>query len=72
MPATLPLNEMTVTEKLQAMEALWEDLSRNAVVLESPEWHRDVLEARENRIASGDARFADWEQAKADIRKRVS
>ena len=72
MPATLPLNEMTVTEKLQAMEALWEDLSRNAAALESPEWHRDVLEARENRIASGDARFADWEQAKADIRKRVS
>ena len=72
MPATLPLNEMTVIEKLQAMEALWEDLSRNAVVLESPEWHRDVLEAREKRIASGEARFTDWEQAKADIRKRVS
>ncbi len=72
MPATLPLNEMTVTEKLQAMEALWEDLSRNAAALESPEWHRDVLEARERRIASGEARFSDWEQAKADIRKRVS
>jgi len=72
MPATLPLNEMTVAEKLQAMEALWEDLSRNADALESPEWHRDVLEARERRIASGESRFSDWEQAKADIRKRVS
>ena len=72
MPATLPLNEMTVTEKLQAMEALWEDLSRNAAALESPEWHRDVLERREQRIASGEAQFTDWEQAKADIRKRVS
>ena len=72
MPATLPLNEMTVTEKLQAMEALWEDLSRNAAVLESPEWHRDVLERREQRIASGEAQFTDWEQAKADIRNRVS
>ena len=72
MPATLPLNEMTVAEKLQAMEALWEDLSRNADALESPEWHRDVLEKRERRIASGESRFSDWEQAKADIRKRVS
>lgn len=26
MPATLPLNEVTVAEKLQAMEARWEDL----------------------------------------------
>jgi hypothetical protein len=31
-----------------------------------------VLEERERRIASGEARFTDWEQAKADIRKRVS
>ena len=54
------------------MEALWEDLSRHADALESPEWHRDVLEERECRIASGEASFTDWEQAKADIRKRVS
>jgi hypothetical protein len=72
MPVTLPLNDMTVTEKLQLMEALWEDLSRNADALESPEWHRQVLEERERRIASGEAHFSDWEQAKADIRKRVS
>lgn len=71
MPETLPLNEMTVSEKLQAIEALWEDLSRNADALESPEWHRDVLEARERRIASGEAHFTDWEQAKADIRRHV-
>lgn len=72
MPITLPLNEMTVPEKLQVMEALWEDLSRHSDVFESPEWHRDVLEERERRIASGEAKFTDWEQAKADIRKRVS
>ena len=41
MRVTLPLNEMTVPEKLQLMEALWEDLSRNSDALESPEWHRD-------------------------------
>ena len=72
MRVTLPLNEMTVPEKLQLMEALWEDLSRNSDALESPEWHRDVLEERERWIASGEAHFSDWEQARADIRKRVS
>jgi hypothetical protein len=54
------------------METIWEDLSRNSDALESPEWHRDVLEERERRIASGEGRFSDWEEAKADIRKRVS
>jgi putative addiction module component (TIGR02574 family) len=72
MPVTLPLSDLTVSEKLQLMEALWEDLSRNADALESPEWHREVLEDRQRRIASGEAHFSDWEQAKADIRKRVS
>ena len=47
-------------------------MSRNADALESPEWHRDVLEERERRIASGEARFSEWEAAKADIRRRLS
>jgi putative addiction module component (TIGR02574 family) len=72
MPVTLQLSDLTVSEKLQLMEALWEDLSRNADAIESPEWHREVLEDRERRIASGEVHFSDWEQAKADIRKRVS
>ncbi len=72
MPVTLPLHEMTLVEKLQLMEALWADLSRDADAYESPEWHGEVLEERERRIASGEARFSDWEEAKADIRWQVS
>lgn len=72
MTVTLPLSEMTVPEKLQIMEVLWEDLSRNAAAFESPEWHGTVLQERENRIDSGGAAFSNWEIAKADIRKRVS
>jgi hypothetical protein len=72
MPITLPLNEMTIPEKLQLMEALWADLSREPESLESPSWHQDILEERERRIASGQADFTNWKQAKEDIRKRVS
>ncbi|HSI14033.1 MAG TPA: addiction module protein [Chthoniobacter sp.] len=36
---------------------------------ESPAWHREVLEERERLIASGEARFIDWEQAKEEIRR---
>ena len=72
MVVTLPLNEMTVFEKLQMMEVLWADLSRHDDTLESPDWHREILEDRESRISSGLSKFSDWEQAKADIRKRVS
>lgn len=68
----LPLSEMSVEEKLQAMEALWEDLSRNAALLESPAWHEEILRERDRQIEAGEASFMDWEQAKAHIRNRVS
>jgi len=69
MTATLRLDEMSLSEKLQLMEALWQDLSRHGEAVESPDWHREVLEERERLIASGEAKFIDWEQAKAEIRK---
>jgi len=72
MSVTLPLNEMSLSEKLQVMEALWEDLSRNSDAFGSPAWHETVLEEREKKIAAGEAHFTDWEKAKADIRNRVS
>jgi hypothetical protein len=47
-------------------------LSRNSDALESPEWHGNVLREREERSASGEAKFTAWEQAKKNIRDRVS
>lgn len=70
-PLTLPLSEMTIEEKLHAMEAFWEDLSRNPDRLESPAWHEDVLREREQRLAAGETSFMDWDQAKAHIRSRL-
>lgn len=68
----LPLNEMSVEEKLQTMEVLWENLSADPATIESPAWHEDELRDRESRIASGEAKFVDWEEAKADFRRRTS
>jgi hypothetical protein len=63
---------MTVEDKLQAMEALWESLSADPATIESPAWHEEELRERERKIASGEAGFIDWEKAKADIRRRTS
>lgn len=72
MPVDVPLNQMSFAEKLQLMEALWDDLSRTPTELESPEWHKDVLEECRRRAESGEEAFADWEAAKKRIRERVS
>jgi hypothetical protein len=39
---------------------------------ESPEWHRAVLEERARLIASGEAVFIDWDQAKEELLKETS
>lgn len=72
MPVTLPLKEMTLQEKLAAMESLWEDLARTPEAVESPAWHKDILDERRQRLAEGKSRFIDWETAKAEIRKKLS
>ena len=71
MAVNLPLQEMSVEEKLQVLEAVWADLSREPDQVESPTWHQEVLEETERRVVSGEAVFTDWEAAKRSIRDRV-
>jgi hypothetical protein len=68
MSVHLPLKDMTLHEKLEALELLWEDLARSAQSVESPDWHKETLEERSQRVAQGEARFTDWDKAKAAIR----
>ena len=70
MPATLPLNEMTVAEKLRAMEAIWDDLCHRGETVPSPAWHSEVLAERERLVTEGKASFSDWEEARARIAAR--
>ena len=72
MSFNLPLKDMSLQEKLAAMESLWEDLARTPEAIESPAWHKDLLDERRQRLAEGQSRFVDWEIAKADIRNKVS
>ena len=71
MAKTLPLEEMTLQENLAAMELLWDDLARCPESVESPTWHKDILDERHQRVAEAEAQFVDWESAKTEIRKKV-
>jgi hypothetical protein len=72
MPVEVPLNLMTLPEKLQLMEALWDDLTRRPEALESPAWHREVLQECRRKADTGEEQFNDWETAKEDIRRRTA
>ncbi len=68
----LPIEQLSRVEKLRMMEALWDDLSRDESSLASPAWHGDALREAEESVASGDARFIDWDQARKMLLGRNS
>ncbi|HWB60937.1 MAG TPA: addiction module protein [Chthoniobacteraceae bacterium] len=49
----------------------WGELCRNEAEVPVQEWHKQVLDERQRQIKAGEAKFIDWETAKARIRKRV-
>ena len=71
MQATLPLDRMTVPEKLRAMEDIWDDLCRMDDAIPSPGWHGEVLQAREQRIQAGTATFVDLDEGKRRVRSQI-
>ena len=71
MTVTLPLDAMTVNDKMLAMESIWQSFTQSPSEMESPAWHRDVLAARETRASDGTSRYSDWDEAKRRIRATV-
>jgi putative addiction module component (TIGR02574 family) len=67
---SFPLDKLTVAEKVALIEQLWASLDEAQI--ESPAWHAEVLREREEKIASGQAKFIPWEQAKTDILRETS
>lgn len=65
------IHQLPLHEKLLAMEAIWNDISREETTLEVPQWHKDILDERERLIAEGKAQFIDWEDAKKQIKQAV-
>ena len=59
---TLEIKKMSRIERLQAMEALWNSLIDEESEIESPEWHRDILEERKRKIETGEAEFISLEK----------
>ena len=62
---TIEIKKMSVIERLQAMETLWDSLVDEESEIESPQWHREILEERKNKIENGKAEFISLEELKA-------
>jgi len=67
---TTAIKKLSREEKLQVMEAIWEDLSVDEETIESPVWHQEALKKSEQRRVTGRENILDWKDAKKELRKR--
>jgi hypothetical protein len=66
----IEIGHLSREEKLRIMEAIWDDLSREAEPIESPDWHRETLDETDRRLRAGQESVTDWHEAKKELRKR--
>ena len=70
---TIPaIEDMTPTQKIELMEALWANMREEVEKSPPPGWHLRILEEREKALANGDDEFIDWNDAKDYILKETS
>jgi hypothetical protein len=69
MSIDLPLESMSVPEKLRIMETVWASLCNKPANFASPEWHVKVLAERARRLESGEATVSKWSDAKQRLQE---
>lgn len=72
MSVNLALKKMSHADKLRAMEAIWSDLASNEARFASPAWHGTALQETQRLVKAGKAKFSDWEDAKARLRRKTA
>lgn len=69
--SSLPIETLSLAEKLILMERLWEDLSRRPADIPTPDWHGDVLAKRVAAVREGKTSFVAWDDAKKRLAERL-
>ncbi|MBP9664161.1 MAG: addiction module protein [Pyrinomonadaceae bacterium] len=67
----LPLERMTIAEKMDVIARIMDDLSRNSSSVPIIEWHGKVLKQRADALANGTDQFMTLEEAEVRIREKT-
>lgn len=49
------------------METIWEDMRERLDISDIPQSHKDLLDSRRERVASGESKILDWDSVKSSI-----
>ena len=58
---------LPIAEKIQIMEALWEDFRDRFEQMDLPQAQKDLLDRRRARVAEGASELLDWDAVKSTL-----
>lgn len=64
------ISKMSSSERVEAMELLWQSFANDGIDYPSPEWHANVLAGRTEIIESGKATWLTFDELQARLMKR--
>ncbi len=64
---TEEVRSLPIAQKIQIMEAIWEDLRDRFEQSELPERLKELLDQRRARVREGSTKVLDWDTVKSSI-----
>jgi hypothetical protein len=61
------IKTMSMTERLQAMELIWQSFSGSEDEVPSPDWHGEVLSERLAKVEAGEGKILTLPELKARL-----
>lgn len=77
MPRPVPLpppgfNELSVDEKIDYVQSLWDQIAASPDTIPVPQWHRDILDERLKDYAADPTRGDTWDVVQERLRKNLN
>ena len=61
------IHQLSLQEKLQVMEVIWEDLRVRSEEVSVPDWHKELLDERRSAVVDGREEIFDWDHVKNSL-----
>ena len=62
------IEKMTIHERLQTMELIWDSITHSREEIELPAWHSEILNDRRKIIESGKAEWLTMDELRKELR----
>jgi hypothetical protein len=67
--AQVEIRRLPLPEKLALLEAVWTELASDPATDEVPQWHKDILDERQQLLEQGFSQVLDWALAQEQINR---